>query len=47
MGANVSVAAWGLEGGWKAYENATGTVVGNVTMEVKRDRLGYMQFDRI
>ena len=47
IGAKVSVTAWGLEGGWKAYENATGTVVGNVTMEVKRDRLGYMQFDRI
>jgi beta-fructofuranosidase len=42
-GAKVSVAAWGLESGWKAYENATGMAVGNVTMEVKRDRLGYMQ----
>jgi beta-fructofuranosidase len=44
VGAKASVVVWGLESGWKGYENATGTVVGNVTMEAKRDRLGYMEF---
>jgi beta-fructofuranosidase len=42
--AKVSVAVWGLDSAWKGYENATGTVVGNVTMEAKRDRLGHMEF---
>jgi beta-fructofuranosidase len=44
MGAKTSVAAWGLESGWRGYENTSGTVVGNVTMEAKWDRLGYMEF---
>jgi beta-fructofuranosidase len=37
MGAKVGVAAWAFEGGWKVYENATGTVVENVTMDAKGD----------
>lgn len=41
-GATVSVAAWGLDSAWAEYENATGTVIGNVTMKVKRDRFGYL-----
>jgi beta-fructofuranosidase len=41
--AQVSVAAWGLNSAWKGYENATDTVMRNVAIEVKRDKLGYME----
>ena len=43
-GAKVSVAVWGLQSGWEGSENGTGTVVGNVTTEAKRDKFDYIEF---